>query len=509
MKIEELAAKYSDSFPGYQLVDYYEAAFPIYAIQLQVLVQEKKPLPPLEEFVLKAIDAEQEDISDIAGLLGLEETVIQSAVNNLQRRSHIIFGRGQTNKVRFLLAPQGRAALMETLVKEPKITSMGIAQDALTGKLYQSRAFIKMNDVRQFEYHEIPIFLQVPRIENVDLRTLQKQNQEALSASRSLLLKQELVEVLKVEKYWTEYRLMRILQFVRQDGSLQVLVFDGSERSSAHETALIEMEQQQQRPLRAIAKQLIPLAIDEIPPVITSEIRLAARRKAEELPKLHEQLQQTKERQDANKDKLGSRLLEEREDAKLTNERYEQRIAELEEKIQELINASSTTEVLQMHEHRPKLFEAFNTAKKRVILISPWLNYQAVDYELKEAMRNALQRGIELIIGYGFGESKEQEEKFVDRFKKFMTSPKKSLGKFHIYRVGDVHSKVLICDSNFMIISSFNWLSFAGDPTRGSRVEDGMLTKDQMAIDQKTQEWLERFDKIAHQERNGTQAAKV
>jgi hypothetical protein len=30
-----------------------------------------------------------------------------------------------------------------------------------------------------------------------------------------------------------------------------------------------------------------------------------------------------------------------------------------------------------------------------------------------------------------------------------------------------------------------------------------------MAIDQKTQEWLERFDKIAHQERNGTQAAKV
>jgi phosphatidylserine/phosphatidylglycerophosphate/cardiolipin synthase-like enzyme len=120
-----------------------------------------------------------------------------------------------------------------------------------------------------------------------------------------------------------------------------------------------------------------------------------------------------------------------------------------------------------------------------------------------------LQRGIELIIGYGFGESKEQEEKFVDRFKKFMTSPKKSLGKFHIYRVGDVHSKVLICDSNFMIISSFNWLSFAGDPTRGSRVEDGMLTKDQMAIDQKTQEWLERFDKIAHQERNGTQAAKV
>ena len=57
MNIEELAQKHAFDFPGYKLADFYEAAIPSYAIQLQVLMQVKRPLPVLEEFILKTADA--------------------------------------------------------------------------------------------------------------------------------------------------------------------------------------------------------------------------------------------------------------------------------------------------------------------------------------------------------------------------------------------------------------------------------------------------------------------
>ena len=104
-----------------------------------------------------------------------------------------------------------------------------------------------------------------------------------------------------------------------------------------------------------------------------------------------------------------------------------------------------------------------------------------------------LGRGIDICIGYGFGESnyyEEQARKWLDKI------AQGKRGRLFLYRIGDVHSKVLICDEDFMIITSFNWFSFKGDPKRGSRVEDGILTRDKNAIATKTEEWLNRFQEV-------------
>ena len=44
---------------------------------------------------------------------------------------------------------------------------------------------------------------------------------------------------------------------------------------------------------------------------------------------------------------------------------------------------------------------------------------------------------------------------------------------FHMTRLGDTHAKVLVCDSHFSIITSFNWLSFRGDEQLEFRDERG------------------------------------
>lgn len=46
-----------DNRPGFDLVSCQEVGLPVYKVTVDVLTQIRKPIPPIEEFVLKSIDA--------------------------------------------------------------------------------------------------------------------------------------------------------------------------------------------------------------------------------------------------------------------------------------------------------------------------------------------------------------------------------------------------------------------------------------------------------------------
>ena len=61
-------------------------------------------------------------------------------------------------------------------------------------------------------------------------------------------------------------------------------------------------------------------------------------------------------------------------------------------------------------------------------------------------------------------------------------------------RLGDTHAKILIKDDDWLVITSFNWLSFRGDPKRTFREEWGtrVAIPDQVAA--YALKILERFE---------------
>jgi len=59
--------------------------------------------------------------------------------------------------------------------------------------------------------------------------------------------------------------------------------------------------------------------------------------------------------------------------------------------------------------------------------------------------------------------------------------------------LGNTHAKVLIKDSEFAAITSFNWLSFKGDPHRTFRDEQGTLLQVSELVDGKFRELEPRF----------------
>ena len=57
----------------------------------------------------------------------------------------------------------------------------------------------------------------------------------------------------------------------------------------------------------------------------------------------------------------------------------------------------------------------------------------------------------------------------------------------------DTHAKVLVKDSDFFVITSFNWLSFRGDPSKAFREEWGTIVRDPPLVDDFYAEIIKRF----------------
>lgn len=161
-------------------------------------------------------------------------------------------------------------------------------------------------------------------------------------------------------------------------------------------------------------------------------------------------------------------------------EALRQRLAESERRQVELQMALDNISVRQVpvYDHPGYLRRALGEARKRVLIVSPWIRYEVVNDELIGRMRKALDRGIDLWIAYGInpeggyrpkakGERDREAERKLRRLEQ--DYPK----RFHMTRLGDTHAKVLVCDSRFSIVTSFNWLSFRGDDKLSFRDERG------------------------------------
>jgi hypothetical protein len=74
------ARRYSELHSGFQLVTAVEAAIPVSWLTLDVVALERKPLPVVEEFVLRLCQQSVDTIPDIAAVLGVDDEVVQTAV---------------------------------------------------------------------------------------------------------------------------------------------------------------------------------------------------------------------------------------------------------------------------------------------------------------------------------------------------------------------------------------------------------------------------------------------
>jgi hypothetical protein len=152
-------------------------------------------------------------------------------------------------------------------------------------------------------------------------------------------------------------------------------------------------------------------------------------------------------------------------------------------------------------ESRKIFLQALRKAKSRMILVCPWLSENAIDLEAKEAIVAALDRGVSIDIGWGnlndvgnnqLRLSREALLKSDRDNWKYTAIPwfdlvEAQYPKLLKLKILGTHQKFLICDREFAMLGSHNYLSSGN---RSSERELGIKTNDP----DKVNELIELFD---------------
>ena len=83
------------------------------------------------------------------------------------------------------------------------------------------------------------------------------------------------------------------------------------------------------------------------------------------------------------------------------------------------------------------------------------------------------------------------------------SAEEKAVGRLRVVRLGDTHEKILIADTRFAVVTSFNFLSFRADPRRGFRRETGMYYEVKSKVEQLIQNVMQRIERTEKSARPG------
>lgn len=435
--------RFGDHRPGLQLISVVDAAVPVTILRVDVLAQERKPLPLLDEFILRFVHAEVRDIDEIAALLGLQRVQVVNTVadqissNNLTR----------SWDGRLYLTAVGLEAARNLAAVQPVLTQLNVPFDRL---VWDAQDYARSSLIKKREAQEAGLEL-LPAKKNarVDLDDLTVERFNELVESREGRMRQ--AEVLRIRKIASQnlhlYMPAQLLVYGDVDsGEVELgLSIEGDLRPS-HGLELAAAD--------AVVKLGIAVAPPDPRPTLAQELE-EQRVSSEQVDVIRAAGEQPPVGDGAPPDSSPKRV----EDIAVRS--------------------------VGVHEHPQLLSQALNGAKKRLLIIAPWVKGGVVNTDFIAAVERRLRAGVEVHIGHGYGPDDSGSDDFALRKLDNLAA---RFDKLRVVRLQNTHAKILIFDDQW-ITTSFNWLSFKGDPNRTYRMEEGTLVQ----IPSEVQKAFERY----------------
>lgn len=486
MTAAEIAEKYAVK-PGFQLIDFMEVGLPVYHVILQVSTLLRKKIAPLDEFVMRCLKFGMRDCEDISAFLGLDRRIVDGVVSGLIRENNVALAADLGSTVQGLrLTLKGHKSLeiAETIVPEDKTVT--IFFDALLRRpAYFREQLLKARELREEGFKEIPAMpARQPKTADFPVETVQ----EILRTSAGAGEKRDLLAIKRVERCNRLFRRAVALLYRSVEGGEPYVEFvlDGkltSEYGAAFtradglkilgmERPAVDLSEMLPAPLSASSAKDVPASME----ALRNE---AVRRLEAEAEVLKTRAALDGVADESKRGELTGRL----------------EVAELRREALEKQQKRRGVRQVYVYEHPRLLDTALTSCKERLMIISPWIKAEVVTVDFLKKVKEAVERGVQVYIGYGISGEERAEPRRADKeVEEKLTKLANRHKNFCFRRFGDTHAKVLICDSKFSVTGSFNWLSFKGDPDRTFRDEQSVLVEMPEHIDGVFRENLKRFD---------------
>lgn len=465
MNPDEVARRF-DNRPGFRLISFGEVGLPVYRVQCIALTLAKKKLGPIPEFILRSIDAGVDTTSELSGFLGLSPRVTEASLTELIRSEDVAVVSREGERI--VLTAKGRETMNQAQAVFPSEQTLFFTYDGLTRnpKWYGESVLFSPREIREAGIPEIRSFpARGPELGEVDVTDVTNYLRLALGKESS---DRGILRIKSIERRQKLYKEAVALVYRSPSSEdLQVgFALDGR-ISEEHELAFARAKGVEKTNLfknlgvEEDQEQVVELLGDDLANSVS---------KAEADPALRERLVAARsevanvqrsiaESDQSNSEGRAAHALEE----------ASAKLAEIEAKI-----ASGLVRPLAVYDHPSLLVEALEESRDRVLIISPWIRRRVVSRDFVRSLRSLLGRGVKVWLGYGLGDDQGARRQDIEA-RRDLEELASENANFVLRRLGDTHAKVLVKDSDFFVITSFNWLSFRGDANRTFREEWGTL----------------------------------
>jgi len=487
---DELLIKRHQQRPGHYLADWAEVGLPVYSLNVQALTLAHKTIPPIEEFLLRCMAMDLCSVDEISQYLGLTREVLKPAFINLNQTENIAL-TAQQGMQSWSLTQKGRTTLQTSEIIAPEERTFSIHFDAILRKptLYRSQRLLRYRELGEEGLIEIEAYPpkrpQPPEISPGDIERILRNTPGLTERRRDVLAIRSLENTKKVF-----IRAVALLFRGAGENETQLAFLIDGRLSTEHELAFAQTEG-----FKRITHRLISDAVER------TEIR-ATKESIEVLPSLEATAGQI----DASTIQAEVQVAKQSEALRLAESEQEkavllQRLKESEEALERLRAEAKKLPIRNLYvlDHPPLLQDAVLNAQRRMMIISPWITAKVVNREFVKRLEELLRKQVAVYIGYGISEEETQNLYAKDQAaREDLRQLARKYSHFCFVRLGNTHAKVLIKDSDFAAVTSFNWLSFKGDPDRAFRDEQGILLQEPGLVDQKFNELVMRFDQAAN-----------
>ncbi|MEW2569685.1 phospholipase D-like domain-containing protein [Streptomyces sp. NPDC047070] len=484
---EEIVRRLSKR-PGYRLATYREVGLPFWEVPIRCRLLQKKPVSVLDEFILKCIQAELRSSTDVADFLGIPEHVVNSIMGKLINSGCLAAVAKSASEIHYVITEHGQKVLTELAEITPEERTLRLAFDGLTRTytVVDKAMRWRPRDLRQYDILEIPAFpVDPPPVGPDDTDSIS-------SALRSVTetAEHELLTVMsldgKREKFFVR-AISLIFQSVDRPEEVYVSFAIDGRVSEKHDLAFAKAEGQRKVGI------LGQINDGESPDSLLSEEILEQRTDSSEVAAIRRTTERYRAQLSAIEEKVAVSADQQREELVDHATVAAKRLDEAETALDRI-----PVRVLEVHEHAPMLARALLSSSNRLLIISPWIRAAIVDGQFIDNIRKLLTAGVEVIIGYGIGDDsglRERDRQAEAQLERLAAE----FASFTFARLGDTHAKVLISDDSYAVVTSFNWLSFRGDPNRPFRDERGTMITIKAEIDRLYSDYLNRIKKLSEQ----------
>lgn len=483
-----------DNRAGYQLVTYREVGLPIFGILATALILERQDRSCIDEFVLRSIAAGLQLPTQIQGILGIPPRVVDTTIADLIRQEAI---RRAPSTELMSLTERGKQMVGDAAQFCPSEQTIWFPFDGLLRKpkWYGNMQFMEPSEARDRGMPQLrAVPARAPEVNELSTPEVSEVVRLAASVSQG---DRQVLRMLTIERRSRKFlpAVALVYRAIQSDEVHIGFAIDGR-ISQEHELAFLRAGGLDRQPIFDGLRDAADFG--PIDGILSGRVAQfvreadAERRKAAPIADARAELSK------AAIAVVSSQSEREKSDAAAVERRARELLTSVEKAV-----GSKPVRPLPVYEHPAVLEEAISKASKRLLVVSPWIRRAVVDRNFLRSIRQACGRGVKVSIGYGLGSDDISEKAWDEEARQELEGLAKELALLQVCRLGDTHAKVLIKDSEYFVITSFNWLSFRGDQSRPFREEWGTMVRDSALVDELYGEIITRFGEKADVNKGG------